>query len=582
MATSGTAMGNITNPSRENIFSYYMQWNAVQNVSGNYSDVTVITYLFTSNSNYTFDTVSTRKAKITIDGTETEESARINCNPWTSNPYEIMRATQRVYHNSDGTKSLTISASSYAYANSGSSHYGAAYDASSPCTVSDTVTLDTISRYATITSAPTTFTDESNPTIYYNNPLGNNATSLMACISFDGSTAAVPYRNLPMTGTNYTFALTSDERTILRNNTPGSSATVYFLLKTVSGGSAYTSTFASTLTIQGSGGTEPTLTVSLSPVAAKTIPSAWSDQYIQSRSQVSVLVSASPSSGATLPNPAQITFSWDSGTYTCYSGDSVLSPIISGKAKQTVTVSITDSRGHTKTDTYYLTVRPYSAPQVVPATGESEVLCYRSDSQGTPDREGTQIWVKAKMTYQALSGGGLVNTATLRWRTCPNGSWNTLIVSSSGSTYDGLLPDLFEVANSYTIEIGVIDTFSEENSIIYVIPTKDVVLHLAEGGRGVGIGRLANSGRNDSLSVAWDAYFESKFYIMERELSLSADFSVNGNIADLPNKPTSVSDGCYFTVLKNGDKYYLLISSSGGLHIGIQASGSSTITWAEK
>jgi hypothetical protein len=55
------------------------------------------------------------------------------------------------------------------------------------------ITLPTIPRQATITSAPD-FTDLDNPTIYFSNPAGNAVDSLKACINFDGTINVAAYR----------------------------------------------------------------------------------------------------------------------------------------------------------------------------------------------------------------------------------------------------------------------------------------------------------------------------------------------------------------------------------------------------
>ena len=99
-------------------------------------------------------------------------------------------------------------------------------------TRSGTWELDPIARYANITKAPN-FTDESNPQITYANYAGDKVDSLQAAISIDGKTALVPYRNIPVAGTTYTFQLTNAERGLLLSAASKvNSLPVVFLLKT--------------------------------------------------------------------------------------------------------------------------------------------------------------------------------------------------------------------------------------------------------------------------------------------------------------------------------------------------------------
>ena len=94
MATSGKINGTVTNKS--NIFSFYANWSATQNIDENASYVTVTTYFSTNNTGYKFDTVGNRDASITVDGKKYSVSKRMNCNPWNdSKTYVISGAEGR-------------------------------------------------------------------------------------------------------------------------------------------------------------------------------------------------------------------------------------------------------------------------------------------------------------------------------------------------------------------------------------------------------------------------------------------------------------------------------------------------------
>ena len=134
---------------------------------------------------------------------------------------------QYVYHNDDGSASVTLS--SYLYNG---------YLKLSK-TISGTVTLPKIPRRAKFTAAGG-FNDEANPSIYYENPAGNSVNSLMACISLTGANDDIAYRDIAKTGTSYTFNLTDAERKVLRDNTKGSTTRkVTFFIRTIIGTSTY-------------------------------------------------------------------------------------------------------------------------------------------------------------------------------------------------------------------------------------------------------------------------------------------------------------------------------------------------------
>lgn len=171
MALSGTINGSVTKNS--NHFSFYATWSATQNVEGNYSDVTVRSYWKCVNTSYyTFDTVGTRAASITVStsagtlGSETI-SKRFDLAPWPSNPYLIQTLTVRVQHGADGSApAINITAR----ANGTASSYGPSSSTSSSgdCVASDFVTLDTIPRASKPTLGATSINLGSSVSIYTN------------------------------------------------------------------------------------------------------------------------------------------------------------------------------------------------------------------------------------------------------------------------------------------------------------------------------------------------------------------------------------------------------------------------------
>ena len=154
MALSGTINGRVTLNSQ--YMSFYITWSARQNVEGNYSDVTVTSYWETNNTRWGFDTEGSRAASITINGNTTSISKRFDSTNGTGtgwkqeNPWAIQTVTERVYHNSDGSKSISISARANGYAAS----YGPSNSSASSgdCTASGTISLDTIPRASKVSA----------------------------------------------------------------------------------------------------------------------------------------------------------------------------------------------------------------------------------------------------------------------------------------------------------------------------------------------------------------------------------------------------------------------------------------------
>ena len=226
LGTSGAIMGQII-------------WSSSSNgIIANSSQVSASIQV-KKTSNTTQSTTGTWTGNLNINGDNRTFSIRkeVSKNAWvTLSSFTITKG-----HNSDGTATCYIQGK--IKGPSGTSQ------ANSIVQGNQTVTLDKIPRQATITGA-NNFTDIQNPTITYTNPAGNNVTSLQACISLNGSTDDIEYRDISKTGTSYTFNLTEAERNILRQATPnGNTLAVYFYIRTVIGDTAFYSNIAKNMTV---------------------------------------------------------------------------------------------------------------------------------------------------------------------------------------------------------------------------------------------------------------------------------------------------------------------------------------------
>ena len=201
----------------------------------NRSKVKVVVEAWRTNTGY--ETYGAGTCYVGINGTNYSQAIK-SSQKITYNSYTVLFEWEDwIYHNPDGSKTIYISAYiEHAAFSSSSQGYN--------------VTLTKYNRQAKITGAPN-FNDEENPTITYSNPAGNTVTSLQACISLTGTADDIKYRDIPKTGTSYTFNLTEAERSMLRYNTNSGSnqRTVIFHIRTVISGTTYYDVATKTLTI---------------------------------------------------------------------------------------------------------------------------------------------------------------------------------------------------------------------------------------------------------------------------------------------------------------------------------------------
>lgn len=307
---------------------FLFSWSLVrQSIEENYSEINWS--LVGAGGTSTYWTYVKEKY-VTVNG-ETKSNATLQ---QIANDTVAFSGTSKIYHNSDGKKTFSASAG-------GAFYYYGSYNS----TGSGTWELPQIPRQAKLTSAPN-FTDEQNPTINYSNPAGNAVTSLQACISWTGG-ADILYRDIPKTGTSYTFNFTDAEREFLRKScTTAKSRSVIFYVKTVIGGTTFYSTIEKTLTITNANPTVGSLTYKDNN--AQTVFITEDNQrIIRENSQLLFTVgTATPKKSATI-SKYEITFN-DRTLSRTTAGDLDFG-IINLSSNSKAVLKVTDSRGNTAT-----------------------------------------------------------------------------------------------------------------------------------------------------------------------------------------------------------------------------------------
>ena len=219
---------------------------------------------------------------------------------------------------------------------------------------SATVALDTIARYASILSAED-FTDESDPVITYSNPAGNSVDTLQACISLDGQSADISYRDIPKTEKRYQFTLTEAERNRLRAASPDSDIlSVKFCIKTVMGDSTGINSADGKMHIVSA---DPVVSPVIVDTNDKTIAITGDKSVlIAMHSTASVTVNAAAQKYATIPSDGISVVHGD----VTLAGDGTLAPVTNNP----ITIRVTDSRDKTTVHAAVNTIIAYFNPTV--------------------------------------------------------------------------------------------------------------------------------------------------------------------------------------------------------------------------
>lgn len=317
-----------------------------------------------------------------------------------------------IKHNDDGKKDVSWSWS----CSTSTSALGTQSD-------SGIKTLTQIARSATLTSA-SNFTDEENPTIIYSNPAGESVDSIQACISdTDGAVIYAAYRELPKTGTSYTFELTDAERAKLIAAIPKGKDNMYvnFCIKTIIDGEALPpfKTLTRILTVVNA---EPEITISVKDIGTgSTALTGDGTVFIKGFNYTIASATVATKKGATVVRQS-IT---NGKNEVSNENSATISGVFENIEIEKFTFSVTDSFGHTVEKPVSVVILPYV-----------KLTCNLNVGRPTVDGD---VAFKISGNYYNTTFGAKENTLTVRWRSKENngefGEWINTPCVFDGNTY---------------------------------------------------------------------------------------------------------------------------------------------------
>lgn len=477
MALSGKVETATYTPSNSsNTWKVVLNWTATQSVANNTSTISWnIKVSTTSSTGYVV--VSEIRAKIA--GEEIYYRSHDNhTNGY--NGTQIASGTKTITHNTDGTKSVSMSieAGIYQWAINKSG--------------SNTFTLDTIPRASSITSAS-------------NKTLGNacsikwtpNASTFKYKVKFSLGTWSYttpsfisPGSTSEYTYDDYTLPLTVANQ--LPNATTGTMTAYLYTYN--SSGTQIGSTASKTFTVTVPSSIKPSISsVSATLVNSNSVINGWG-VAVAGYTKVKVSASASGSYSSTISS-----FDISGGYTTTQTGTSLAytGGIISSSGSKTFTVVAKDSRGRSSDSqsATAITFYAYSKPTV------SSFTVARSSSNAK------KVVVKANWTFSSVNSKNAA-TATLYYKKSSNTSWTTYGTIAKNTSVT--LTNDFEETSSYNFKVVVTDSLSNSAQEEGFISTIEVTMDFRAGGKGLGIGKIAET---DNLEIAFDTIFMGNVYI---------------------------------------------------------------------
>lgn len=341
MASSGSITGAYRG------YTLRADWSAVQNAAGNYSDVTVRHTLVIGPACSL--NIASRTNTCPVGGVSQDyTSGSINQK---GGSVLLGTTVHRVSHDADGTKTAQLTDTFNINATVDGEKVGSIV-ASGP------ISLDRIAGNATIVTA-NDFTDETDPTLAYSNP---SSFPCDVSIEFAGGSITRAGAISGASG-SYTMKLTDSERTALRDAS-GKSQTlkVTYALKTTVDGTVYTSRAERKMDVVNANPELGAISYEDSNAATVAVTGDKS-RIVQNHSTLAVKVpTATAKKGATIASYS-IAFGGVSKTVT--SSGTVSLGAVDVSYSQALTVTVTDSRGFTASQSVQVTVDDYSAPTAV-------------------------------------------------------------------------------------------------------------------------------------------------------------------------------------------------------------------------
>ena len=313
-----------------------------------------------------------------------------------------------------------------------------------------------------------------------------------------------------------TITLTSDQLTkIYEKLTSAASGTLRFTLRTYLdsgyseeyGGTSYKEI---TLKIPEDDSTRPEATFTVAPVT--TLQDPFDTLYIKGKTRVTANLTSGVGKYGATPQ-----------TYTVSIGtQSEVPPLTSGyfttAGDVTITGTVTDSRGFSRTYTQTITVIDYAAPQILPISGQSEVIAARCNSEGELDSNGTYLLIAAKRSYSKVMASNVQkNYCKIQYRYKVEGgsysSWVDILAktASSDEVVLGAVPNVtLDTLTTYVVQIRAIDDIGDATSTTIFISTEKVYMHKAGSKNALGIGKYAEKENTVDVAEDWDAIFRGK------------------------------------------------------------------------
>ena len=211
--------------------------------------------------------------------------------------------------------------------------------------------------------------------------------------------------------------------------------------------------------------------------------------YVQNKSMLKVVVSAAGSYSSTIKSYKIV------ANGVTYTANSPTTGVLISSGTNTITVTVTDSRGRTASKTATISVLAYTSPTI------SYLTAGRCNSEGTADADGAYISASFKTVVTALNNKNSV-TATLEYKKNSETTWTTAGTYTAYTQTPTMVFDA-DIDSSYNVRLTVKDDFSTA-TLEKAVGTVYTLIDFRSTGKGIAIGKVSEE---DLLDVNMDTRF---------------------------------------------------------------------------
>lgn len=423
-------------------------------VNSNTSDLTVKVNLSWTGGSWDWNGLS---KTLTIDDTTYNfSSEKVNPNRTTTGSQTIYSRTKTIAHNSDGSRTVNVSAKIVTRTESGT------------VSSSKSVRLTTIARATQPSVSPTTA--DIGDTITISCPRKSSSFTHNLSYTFGSESGTIETG----AGTSKTWTLPKS----LADNLPTATTGTLKITCVTKNGNTTVGTKTCTMKVTVPNTTE--YKPSINGISTSELSSDVKGKFtvfVKGKSSIRIAVDRDAGYGTSVKQ-TKVTF--DGRTYT---GATVDTSTVSKSGSLKCTVSVTDNRSRVTSKDYTISVVNYYKPSV------KSFKCQRCNSNGTANDSGAYFKATYTVDIAPVSNQNK-KTAVLRHKKQNSSSWTEQAVTLNTYNASGSIVLPADTESSYNIEFEVTDTYQSTKATATVSTVKTLVDYHSSG-TGIAFGKVA-------------------------------------------------------------------------------------------